>query len=47
MGLCQLMQCDAIYMLKGYEKSKGARLELAYATTVGMDAYGEETEKCK
>lgn len=47
MGLCQLMQCDAIYMLKGYEKSKGARLELAYAATVGMDAYGEEIEKCK
>lgn len=31
MGLCELMCCDAIYLLKGYEKSKGAMLELNYA----------------
>lgn len=36
MGLCELMKCDAIYLLAGYEKSKGAQLELLYAQTVGM-----------
>ena len=36
MGLCELMRCEAIYMLEGYEKSAGARLELLYAETTGM-----------
>ena len=36
MGLNELMRCDAIYMLKGWEKSNGANLEYLYATTVGM-----------
>ncbi|WP_286154627.1 DUF4406 domain-containing protein [Thomasclavelia cocleata] len=37
MGLCELMRCDAVYMLKGYEESEGALLELKYAQTVGME----------
>ena len=36
MGLCELMRCEAIYLLEGYEKSAGAKLELLYAETTGM-----------
>jgi len=36
MGICELMHCEAIYLLKGYENSKGALLEKHYAETVGM-----------
>lgn len=36
MGLNELMRCDAIYLLEGWEKSNGANLEYLYATTVGM-----------
>jgi hypothetical protein len=30
------MRCEAIYLLKGYEYSPGARLEKRYAETVGL-----------
>lgn len=36
MGLCELMKCDAIFMLKGYKESKGALLELHYAKITRM-----------
>ena len=36
MGLNELSKCNAIYMLKGWEKSPGARLEYQYAKTVGL-----------
>lgn len=35
-GLFQLMQCDAIYLLSNYRDSVGAQLELQYAKAVGM-----------
>ena len=42
MGLCELMHCNGIYMLKGYEKSKGALLEINYAITVGLHIFYEQ-----
>ena len=39
MGLCELMKCDAIYLLPGWEKSPGAQLELRYAETVGLQVF--------
>jgi hypothetical protein len=39
MGLCELMKCDAIYLLPGWEKSPGARLEWRYATVTGMQIF--------
>lgn len=43
-GLCELMHCDAIYLLKGYELSTGATLEHDYARTVELDVFKEEDE---
>jgi hypothetical protein len=43
MGLCELMRCDAIYLLPGWEDSLGARLEYLYSVTVGLKLiYGGE-----
>lgn len=42
MGLCELMHCDAIYLLKGYENSSGATLEHDYARTVGLEIIHEQ-----
>lgn len=39
MGLCELMHCEAIYLLDGWEKSPGANLELTYAVTAGLKVY--------
>lgn len=36
MGLCELMKCNAIYLLKGWHHSNGANLEYHYAITTGM-----------
>lgn len=39
MGLCELMKCDAIYLLKGWERSKGACLEKHYAKVIGLEIF--------
>lgn len=36
MGLCELMRCEAIYLLEGWQKSRGALLEWQYARTAGL-----------
>ena len=36
MGLNELMRCDTICLLNGWELSPGARLEYWYASTVGL-----------
>lgn len=43
-GLFELMHCEAIYLLKGYEHSTGATLEHDYARTVGLKVIMEEDE---
>lgn len=42
-GLFQLMNCDAIYLLKGYERSTGATLEHNYAMSVGIKVMKEDS----
>lgn len=34
--IADLLQCNAIYMLQGWEDSKGARIEHYIATEIGM-----------
>lgn len=42
-----LMQCDAIYMLKGFELSNGATLEMQWALNKGMMFMFEDTSYVK
>ena len=37
-----VFECDAIYMLKGWEKSKGARIEYRIAKNRGMEIIYED-----
>lgn len=41
MGLCELMHCEAIYLLKGWDTSIGANLEHHYALTAGLKVIEE------
>lgn len=43
LGLKQLCSCDAVFALRDTNHSKGARLELAYAHTVNMPIYYDDT----
>lgn len=42
--LAMIDQCDAIYQLKGWENSKGARIEFDYASRNGKTILQEVTE---
>ena len=42
--MAALVQCDAIYLLKGWESSKGTRLELEVALALGLDVIQEGAE---
>ena len=42
LDLTMLFMCDAIYMLNGYGKSKGALAELATAKSIGCEIFYEE-----
>jgi len=39
-----MLECDAVYCLKGWEKSPGARLEVFIALQLGMDRLDERIE---
>lgn len=41
MGLNELMRCDAIYLMKGWEKSVGAMLGYSYAIVTDMAVFKE------
>lgn len=41
LDLTMLCMCDAIYMLKRYEESKGALAELATAKSIGCEIFYE------
>lgn len=40
--LLLLLECDTIYMLKGWRRSKGAKLEYKIARALGMNIIFEE-----
>lgn len=42
--ILSLMQCDAIFMMRGWLHSKGCKLEFDVATAVGIPVYFEETQ---
>lgn len=46
-GLKQLMTCEAIFMLKNWQQSKGACLEHKYAKCVGLKTFYEQERNFK
>ncbi len=41
-GLSALLKCDAVYLLKNWGQSKGARCEYAIARELGLSVYFQE-----
>lgn len=44
MSMTMLDMCDTIYMLGGWQNSRGAKLELSYATSRNFDVWHEHAE---
>ena len=44
MSFCMLDMCDAIYMLNGWEESRGANREYGYAIAKGKEVIFESEE---
>lgn len=42
--LKNLLECDAIFMCRDFDKSKGCKLEWEVATTVGMEVLYEDVK---
>ena len=40
LAIAQLVKCDEIHMLRGWKQSRGARVELLIAQTLGMVVSG-------
>ena len=40
--IIELVKCDAIYMIKGWELSRGARLEHHIASDMGMEVFYQQ-----
>lgn len=43
----RLVDCDIIYMMKGWKESKGARLEHHIATVLGMGVFYEDWKEAE
>lgn len=41
-AIAQMVTCDAVVMLEGWEKSKGANIEFDLAVKIGMPAFFEQ-----